>query len=154
MLDDELFSFGGKTGEDEKAEDMIVTKYNPKHTNDIQRLSSVNDFSGHIDNVQNDLDSLKDLLRSDNYQLDSNQLLGVSEDFDLHFRLSRNFRNSNVIKPSKLSEWSVFSFLPFLMFHRPQKYSYFSQKQKYQNTELPIYLSQSSFDADTINKVC
>lgn len=43
------------------------------------RLSSVSDYTGHLDNVQNDLDSLKDLLRNDAYQLDTNQLLGVSK---------------------------------------------------------------------------
>lgn len=77
LLHDELFSFGGKTGEQEKVEDMIVTKYNPKHTSDIQRLNSVTDFSSHLENVQNDLDTLKDLLHNDNYQMETNQLLGV-----------------------------------------------------------------------------
>lgn len=57
---------------------MVVTKYNPKH-GDIMRLSSVNDYSSHIDNVQNDLDSLKDLLRNDAYQMDANQLMAVSD---------------------------------------------------------------------------
>lgn len=43
------------------------------------RLNSVNDYSSHLENVQTDLDSLKDLLgRNDGYQLDANQLLGVS----------------------------------------------------------------------------
>ena len=42
------------------------------------RLNSANDYSNHIENVQNDLESLKDLLRNDSYQLDANQLLGVS----------------------------------------------------------------------------
>lgn len=78
ILDDELFSFDGETGKQEKNEDLIVTKYNPKHISDIQRLSSVTDYTSHLDNVQNDLDSLKDLLRTDNYQLDANQLMGVS----------------------------------------------------------------------------
>ena len=33
---------------------------------------------GHLENVQDELESLKDLLRSDNYSLDANTLLGVS----------------------------------------------------------------------------
>jgi hypothetical protein len=53
-------------------------KYNPPTTEDILGLSSTNEFSNHITNVQNDLDSLKDLLHNDTYQLDPNQLLGVS----------------------------------------------------------------------------
>lgn len=81
ILDDELFSFGGKTGEQEKVADLMVTKYNPKHTHDIQRLASITDYTSHLDNVQNDLESLKDMLRTDNRQLDANQLLGVREDF-------------------------------------------------------------------------
>lgn len=79
ILDEELFSFDDKPDDQQTTEDLIVTKYNPKHTEDIQRLHSVHDFSGHIDNVQNDLDSLKDLLRSDSYQMDSSQLLEVSQ---------------------------------------------------------------------------
>lgn len=79
LLDDDLFGFNKAEGV-VNSEGMVVTKYNPKHTNDIMRLSSVNDYTNHIDNVQNDLDSLKDLLSNDSYQLDSNQLLGVSRE--------------------------------------------------------------------------
>lgn len=43
------------------------------------RLNSANEYSSHLDNVQNDLDSLKDLLSNESYQLDANQLLGVSD---------------------------------------------------------------------------
>lgn len=59
---------------------QIVTKYNPKHAHDILRLTSVDDYSSHLNNVQNELDSLKDLLSGDSegYQLDTNQLLEVS----------------------------------------------------------------------------
>lgn len=79
MMNEGLFVFDGKTGEQEQADDMMVTKYNPKHTHDILRLNSVDDYSSHISNVQSDLDSLKDLLRNDAYDLDTNDLLGVSE---------------------------------------------------------------------------
>lgn len=36
------------------------------------------EVSGHLDNVQDELDTLKDLLRSDIYSMDHNTLLGVS----------------------------------------------------------------------------
>lgn len=69
--------------DDEKLNEnaLKVMKYNPPHTNDILELNSPTDFSTHLENVQQDLDSLKDLLRNDTYQLDQNQLLGVSCDY-------------------------------------------------------------------------
>lgn len=57
---------------------MLITKYNPSNTHDILQLNSADEFSSHLDNVQNDLDSLKDLLRSDNYCFDPNALSDVS----------------------------------------------------------------------------
>lgn len=87
MLNEGLFEFGGKTGEQENVDDMMVTKYNPKGTiHDILRLNSVDDYSSHINNVQSDLDSLKDLLSNDSYDLDTNDLLGVSERFTVEDR--------------------------------------------------------------------
>jgi heat shock transcription factor 1 len=77
MTDDELFNFVEKSN-DQINSDLTVTKYNPKHTSDIEQLETATDYNGHLDNVQNDLESLKDLLRNDSYQLDANQLLGVS----------------------------------------------------------------------------
>lgn len=44
---------------------------------DLNRLNSLTDFGQHIDTVQTDLDSLKDLLKGDNYQFDANTLLGL-----------------------------------------------------------------------------
>lgn len=35
------------------------------------------DFDNHLGTVQSDLDTLKDMLRSDSYQFDANTLLGV-----------------------------------------------------------------------------
>ena len=68
-----------------------MTKYNPKTTHDIMRLSSVNDYTNHLDNVQDDLESLKDLLRTDSYQLDPSQLLGVSDKFPCTNLKTRKF---------------------------------------------------------------
>lgn len=58
--------------------DMTITKYNPSSNHDIMQLNSVNEYSSHLDNVQNDLDSLKDLLRGDNYCFDPATLVDVS----------------------------------------------------------------------------
>lgn len=57
---------------------MIVTKYKPKHAHDIMRLNSVHDYSSHLDSVQNELDSLKDLLSNDPYQTLDPNLMEVS----------------------------------------------------------------------------
>nr|UOI87874.1 heat shock factor [Prodiamesa olivacea] len=91
LADDDLFPEFAP-----KQTTTTITKYNPKTASDIMKLESPVDYSTHLENVQNDLESLKDLLRGDNYQMDSN-LLG--------------------------------------------------------NVELPVYLPQGSFDADTINKL-
>lgn len=44
---------------------------------DLNRLNSLTDYGQHIDTVQTDLESLKDLLKGDNYQFDANTLLGL-----------------------------------------------------------------------------
>lgn len=84
--DDDLFKLVSKK-DDEKAsaaaEELLITKYNPTTAEDILSLSSLTDYSTHIDNVQSDLDSLKDLLHNDAYQLDTNQLLGLFGNDDL-----------------------------------------------------------------------
>ncbi|XP_065092289.1 heat shock factor protein isoform X1 [Ochlerotatus camptorhynchus] len=45
---------------------------------DINKLNSMTDFGQHFETVQTDLDSLKDLLKGDGYQLDANTLLGAA----------------------------------------------------------------------------
>lgn len=64
---------------------MSLTKYNPPCTDDITSLSSAHDFTNHINNVQNDLDSLKDLLHNDTYSLNTNEILEVSIDPSKYF---------------------------------------------------------------------
>ncbi|XP_058053944.1 uncharacterized protein LOC131205732 isoform X2 [Anopheles bellator] len=44
---------------------------------DMSRLNTVAEYGQHIDTVQNDLDSLRELLKGDNYQMDANALLGL-----------------------------------------------------------------------------
>uniref|UniRef100_A0AAG5DH26 HSF-type DNA-binding domain-containing protein n=1 Tax=Anopheles atroparvus TaxID=41427 RepID=A0AAG5DH26_ANOAO len=46
---------------------------------DVSRLNTVAEYGQHIDTVQTDLESLKELLKGEGYQLDANALLGVSE---------------------------------------------------------------------------
>jgi hypothetical protein len=75
--DDDLFAFDDK-GIKQEEDTMSLTKYNPPNKDDITSLSSSHEFTNHINNVQSDLDSLKDLLHNDAYNLDTNQLLGVS----------------------------------------------------------------------------
>lgn len=45
---------------------------------DFSCYNSSVDYQNHLDNVQNDLECLKDLLRTDSLSLDTNTLLGVS----------------------------------------------------------------------------
>uniref|UniRef100_A0A182NSX7 HSF-type DNA-binding domain-containing protein n=1 Tax=Anopheles dirus TaxID=7168 RepID=A0A182NSX7_9DIPT len=44
---------------------------------DVARLNTVAEYGQHIDTVQNDLESLKELLKGEGYQLDANALLGL-----------------------------------------------------------------------------
>jgi hypothetical protein len=79
-LDEELLAFDNKVGNiKQEMDNTSLLKYNPSHEEDILGLSTQNDYTNHINNVQNDLDSLKDLLHTDSesYQLDPAQLLGV-----------------------------------------------------------------------------
>lgn len=77
QVNNEQFDLFNKTTADDT---MRITKYNPSSTNDILRLNSVDDYSSHLNNVQTDLDGLKDLLRNENYCFDPNTLMNVSND--------------------------------------------------------------------------
>ncbi|XP_055628025.1 heat shock factor protein isoform X2 [Toxorhynchites rutilus septentrionalis] len=44
---------------------------------DLGKLSTITDYDQHINTVENELESLKDLLKGDGYQLDANTLLGL-----------------------------------------------------------------------------
>ncbi|XP_050681290.1 heat shock factor protein isoform X3 [Leptidea sinapis] len=50
--------------------------------------SNKNDIDDHLDTMQTDLDSIRDLLRSDSYSLDSNTLLGLFTSDDPFYGLS------------------------------------------------------------------
>jgi hypothetical protein len=80
-LDEELLAFENKVVNiKQEADNKSLLKYNSMHEDDILGLTSPTDYTNHINNIQNDLDSLKDLLHNDSYQLDPNQLLGVSSE--------------------------------------------------------------------------
>ncbi|KAL7019165.1 hypothetical protein ACKWTF_011024 [Chironomus riparius] len=81
--DDDIFEFAEKKDETVDPNALKVVKFNPPHVEDIINLQSSNDYTTHIDNVQNDLNSLKDLLSNDAYQLDANQLLGLFGNEDI-----------------------------------------------------------------------
>jgi hypothetical protein len=68
--------FSNNNADDKEHQIKTVTKYNPNTNNDILRLQTPNDYSSHLDKVQYDLDSLKDLLRSETYHVDNDTLLG------------------------------------------------------------------------------
>ncbi|KAG5673575.1 hypothetical protein PVAND_003612 [Polypedilum vanderplanki] len=88
LLDDEdLFKFVDKKEQQQTSGDdsLLITKYNRSNSTDIMGLNSLEDYSNHIDTVQSDLDSLKDLLHNDAYQLDTNQLLGNGAVYTMPF---------------------------------------------------------------------
>lgn len=82
-----------------------ITKYNPSSNHDIMQLNSIDEYSSHLENVQNDLDSLKDLLRGDNYCFDPSTLVDVST-------LEKLF--SNVYLYFLHSMWIIF---PYSSYH-------------------------------------
>ncbi|XP_023037699.1 heat shock factor protein isoform X4 [Drosophila willistoni] len=97
--------------EDEEADLMTVAKYTGDNDNNhegtaagqgngnaqqLLRMNSVDDVHGHLDNMQDDLDTLKDLLRSDNVSIDQNMLLGLFADSDLLDNYGLSFPNDNL----------------------------------------------------------
>ncbi|XP_073845045.1 heat shock factor isoform X3 [Musca autumnalis] len=69
------------TSKSSNGNNMTLTKYNSKlpSNEDIMRLSTASEVSGHLEIMQDELESLKDLLRSDVYSLDHNTLLGSTK---------------------------------------------------------------------------
>ncbi|TMW50483.1 hypothetical protein DOY81_004479, partial [Sarcophaga bullata] len=73
---------------------MALTKY--KTNPEVMRLSTADEVSGHLDIVQDELEGLKDLLRSDVYSLDHNTLLGVSLPIlNMHDDEEANYKDEN-----------------------------------------------------------
>lgn len=66
----------GLDDHDESSNSGAMAKFISNNA-DLNRLNSLSDYGQHIDTVQTDLESLKDLLKGDNYQFDANTLLGL-----------------------------------------------------------------------------
>ncbi|XP_061708908.1 heat shock factor protein isoform X2 [Cydia pomonella] len=49
------------------------------NNSDVNRFNSVNDIDDHLDSMQTDIESLRELLRSDSYALDTNTLMGITD---------------------------------------------------------------------------
>ncbi|XP_063548534.1 heat shock factor protein isoform X2 [Cydia strobilella] len=49
------------------------------NNSDVNRCNSVNDIDDHLDSMQTDIESLRELLRSDSYALDTNTLMGITD---------------------------------------------------------------------------
>ncbi|XP_045501394.1 heat shock factor protein isoform X6 [Colias croceus] len=61
------------------------------HNNaNINKLQTMNDIDDHLDSMQTDLESLRELLRSDTYSLDTNTLLGLFGSDDPFYGLTYN----------------------------------------------------------------
>ncbi|CAK1540041.1 unnamed protein product [Leptosia nina] len=61
------------------------------HNNpNLNKLQTMNDIDDHLDTMQTDLESLRELLRSDTYSLDTNTLLGLFGSDDPFYGLSYN----------------------------------------------------------------
>ncbi|XP_050346364.1 heat shock factor protein isoform X9 [Nymphalis io] len=58
--------------------------------NNTNRLQTMNDIDDHLDTMQTDLESLRELLRGDTYSLDTNTLLGLFGSDDPFYGLSYN----------------------------------------------------------------
>ncbi|XP_053620339.1 heat shock factor protein isoform X5 [Plodia interpunctella] len=71
----------------------------------VNRFQSRNDIDDHLDTMQSDLESLRELLRSDSYSLDTNTLMGLfgSDDpfYGLSYNLDDRAKPSNSAKKHK-----------------------------------------------------
>ncbi|XP_061391487.1 heat shock factor protein [Musca vetustissima] len=85
---------------------MTLTKYNSKlpSNEDIMRLSTASEVSGHLEIMQDELESLKDLLRSDVYSLDHNTLLGSLKGCDTSTPATATMTASNANKKLNILE--------------------------------------------------
>ncbi|XP_063375689.1 heat shock factor protein isoform X5 [Cydia amplana] len=60
------------------------------NNSDVNRLNSMNDIDDHLDSMQTDIESLRELLRNDSYALDTNTLMGLFGSDDPFYGLSYN----------------------------------------------------------------
>ncbi|XP_037866735.1 heat shock factor-d isoform X4 [Bombyx mori] len=69
---------------------MTLATVNNNTNNKINRFQTRNDLDDHLDAMQSDLESLRELLRSDSYALDTNTLMGLFGSDDPFYGLSYN----------------------------------------------------------------
>ncbi|KAI8438555.1 hypothetical protein MSG28_011021, partial [Choristoneura fumiferana] len=60
------------------------------NNSDVNRFNSMTDIDDHLDSMQTDIESLRELLRSDSYALDTNTLMGLFGSDDPFYGLSYN----------------------------------------------------------------
>nr|BAK26394.1 heat shock factor-c [Bombyx mori] len=68
---------------------MTLATVNNNTNNKINRFQTRNDLDDHLDAMQSDLESLRELLRSDSYALDTNTLMGTAEQNDVRDEINR-----------------------------------------------------------------
>ncbi|XP_017146450.1 heat shock factor protein isoform X4 [Drosophila miranda] len=82
----------------------------------LMRINSVDDVHGHLDNVQDELETLKDLLRSDGVSIDQNMLLGLFNDSELLDTYGLSFPTDSISGEKKASSGSE------MMAYQPSPY--------------------------------
>ncbi|XP_030554326.1 heat shock factor protein isoform X4 [Drosophila novamexicana] len=94
---------------------MTVAKYTGDNGPD-SRLSGVDEVTGHLDNMQDELDTLKDLLRGEGVSIDQNMLMGLFNDSDVLDNYGLSFLNDSMGGDKKASSGSE------LMAYQPSMY--------------------------------
>ncbi|KMY94764.1 heat shock factor protein isoform X4 [Drosophila simulans] len=90
-------------------EGMAVAKYsgaengNNRDPNSSQllRMASVDELHGHLESMQDELETLKDLLRGDGVAIDQNMLMGLFNDSDLMDNYGLSFPNDSISSEKK-----------------------------------------------------
>ncbi|KAG4078971.1 hypothetical protein HA402_010923 [Bradysia odoriphaga] len=73
------------------SKNLAIAKYNNKQDSEDIQLNTPEDVNMQLENIQGDLDSLKELFQADaDYSLDANALFGIFGDLDAPFGLSLN----------------------------------------------------------------
>ncbi|TDG51093.1 hypothetical protein AWZ03_002456 [Drosophila navojoa] len=94
---------------------MAVTKYTGDNGND-SRIPAVEEVSGHLDSLQDELETLKDLLRGEGVSIDQNMLKGLFNDSDVMDNYGLSFLNDNMTCDKKANSGSE------LMAYQPNMY--------------------------------
>ncbi|KQS62061.1 heat shock factor protein isoform X5 [Drosophila erecta] len=90
-------------------EGMAVAKYTgaengssrDPNTGQLLKMASVDDLHGHLDSMQDELETLKDLLRGDGVAIDQNMLMGLFNDSDLMDNYGLSFPNDSMSSEKK-----------------------------------------------------